>query len=194
MFTRKSSRSGTDEEGARPGLLNRVGSTKTLTEVRNASSSSGTLERRAPFSVKSLYLYRSRATEGQGKEEGYREEKETSWRREEAHPQEAFSNARRRANSTSGRRGANRRLDLILACILLIGLAGCQGGEKRQSTWDDLYSSGRTLLERGDKDSLVAAQNKAEQGFRESAARDPVWNWKFRILKAEVLLWRGKST
>src|SRR5581483_1021025 len=38
-----------------------------------------------------------------------------------------------------------------------------------------------------------AAEAKADQGVRESAERDPVWNWKFRVLKAEVLVWRSKA-
>ncbi|HEV2989646.1 MAG TPA: tetratricopeptide repeat protein, partial [Candidatus Angelobacter sp.] len=73
----------------------------------------------------------------------------------------------------------------------MIFLVGCRGGES--TTWSDLYSSSRRLLDLGDKDSLAAAEAKADQGFRESAPRDPVWNWKFRVLKAEMLVWRGKA-
>jgi CHAT domain-containing protein len=82
---------------------------------------------------------------------------------------------------------------VILSCVLLIVLVGCNVSDSRspQSAWNDLYASGRTLLERGDH--LVAAQEKAEQGIRESQGHDPVWNWKFRILKAEVLIWRGNA-
>jgi CHAT domain-containing protein len=181
MFIRKSSRSGTDEERTRPGLPSRVDGTKTLTEVRYASSSSGILKRRTSFSAKPLYLRRSRVAERQ------RPEEETGARWEKAPSEQAVTSARRHPVPTGG------RPELILVCILLVGLVGCHRGEKPQNTWNDLYSSGRTLLELGDKDSLVAAQNKAEQGFRESAAGDPVWNWKFRVLKAEVLVWRGKS-
>src|SRR5205085_1936131 len=66
-----------------------------------------------------------------------------------------------------------------------------RGGDT--ATWNDLYSSGRRLLELGDQSSLAAAEAKADQGLQESATRDPAWNWKFRVLKAEVLGWRGKA-
>lgn len=45
-------------------------------------------------------------------------------------------------------------------------------------------------FEQGD---LPAALVKTDQAFRESTNRNPVWNWKFRILKAEILLWENRS-
>jgi CHAT domain-containing protein len=38
---------------------------------------------------------------------------------------------------------------------------------------------------------LVHAQSAAEQGSQHYSARDPVWAWKFRLLHAEILAWRG---
>ena len=86
-------------------------------------------------------------------------------------------------------------------CLLL---AGCQqktqpshpqdakeAETNPQSAWVELYSSGRTLFERGD--DLSAALQKADQGFRETNTKDQGWNWKFRVLKAEVLLWSSHS-
>src|SRR5205809_935927 len=186
MFTRKSSRSGVNQQRIWTDLLYQAGGTKILTEVRYASKSSGTLKRRTIFSVQPVYVCPSRIGEGP------REKKETGRRREEAHSQQAVT-TRRNADSSGGWWEAKRSLALIFGSVLLTVLAGCRSGDKPKSTWNELYSSGTVLLELGDKDSLAAAQSKAEQGFRESVASDPVWNWKFRILKAEVLVWRGKA-
>lgn len=46
-------------------------------------------------------------------------------------------------------------------------------------------------LERGD---FSLAQARADQGFKESANRDPIWNWKFLILKAEISQWKTDNT
>ncbi|MBZ5522673.1 MAG: tetratricopeptide repeat protein, partial [Acidobacteriia bacterium] len=34
---------------------------------------------------------------------------------------------------------------------------------------------------------------QADKGDQRTAKTDPVWNWKFRLLRAEILLWQGKS-
>ena len=41
--------------------------------------------------------------------------------------------------------------------------------------------------------ALSSAFDKAEEGIRESAGVNPVWNWKFRVLKAELLLWETRD-
>ncbi len=40
---------------------------------------------------------------------------------------------------------------------------------------------------------MAPALTKADQGFRESAG-DPVWSWKFRVLKAEILQGQTRNT
>lgn len=60
----------------------------------------------------------------------------------------------------------------------------------RTPEWAQLYSEARVQFEEGD---LFGALNKAQKGFAESAQIDPIWNWKFRILKAEILLWQNRS-
>jgi len=39
---------------------------------------------------------------------------------------------------------------------------------------------------------LVRSQEEAEQGYRRFSHSSPEWAWKFRVLQAESLLWRGK--
>jgi CHAT domain-containing protein/Tfp pilus assembly protein PilF len=65
-----------------------------------------------------------------------------------------------------------------LACILLL-LSGCA----RQSP-DSIYRKSKTLLDRGEWKPALAA---ADEGFR----REP--SWRFRLLKAEILLSNGDA-
>lgn len=55
----------------------------------------------------------------------------------------------------------------------------------RNPDWSTSYSHALSDFRNGDSDSALA---RAEVGVRQSQNRDPVWNWKFRILQAEVLL------
>lgn len=56
--------------------------------------------------------------------------------------------------------------------------------------WEHLYSEARQEFEHGD---LRAALNIADQGFGDSIS-DPLWNFKFRVLKAEILSWQTHNT
>ena len=38
---------------------------------------------------------------------------------------------------------------------------------------------------------LIHSQQEAEEGYRQFSPSSPEWAWKFRILEAETLLWRG---
>lgn len=53
-------------------------------------------------------------------------------------------------------------------------------------TPDSLYSKGRQELEYGDLDSALRT---ADEGLAASS-KDRVWNFKFRVLKAEILQWQ----
>lgn len=66
-------------------------------------------------------------------------------------------------------------------------LAGCKSDH--QAKWPFLYSEALRLFEQGEQ--LNSALEKLDQGLRESAKIDDVWNWKFRVLKAEILLWQS---
>jgi len=50
------------------------------------------------------------------------------------------------------------------------------------------YGHAQGLFLHGD---LVHAQSAAERGSQHYSGRDPVWAWKFRLLHAEILAWRG---
>src|SRR5580658_4791590 len=66
-----------------------------------------------------------------------------------------------------------------LACLLLL-LSGCA----TQSP-DSIYRQSKTLLDRGEWKPALAA---ADEGFR----REP--SWRFRLLKAEILLSNGDAS
>ena len=67
-------------------------------------------------------------------------------------------------------------------------LPGCES--KPAKSLGDLYSDGVTKLDQGD---LRAALSDAEQGRKETESKDPVQNWRFRLLQAEILLWQGRT-
>lgn len=64
-------------------------------------------------------------------------------------------------------------------------LAGCQGSFEPQV----IYSDARQKLTQG---LFGAALQEADQGYRETERNDLPWNWKFKILRAEILLRQGK--
>src|SRR5215469_813922 len=71
-------------------------------------------------------------------------------------------------------------------CVIILLVSGCRS---TASQWAHLYSEARAHLEHGD---LSTAVDDCEKGFQQSDHRDPAWNWKFRVLKAEILLTQGK--
>jgi CHAT domain-containing protein len=50
------------------------------------------------------------------------------------------------------------------------------------------FEHARRTFQRGD---LIHSQQEAEEGYRRFSRISPEWAWKFRILEAESLLWRG---
>src|SRR5436309_5915501 len=188
MFNGKSSQLMSDQERTGPNIP--VDCTNNYAETIYASSSSGTFQPTTVFSIQPLSLRCSRACEGQKQEHeqerGQEQEKEAG---QKDPSRQIIAGTRHYYKSTY--QPIRRWSGLVLACIVVALLVGCRGGDT--ATWNDLYSSGRRLHELGDKDSLAAAETKADHGLHESATRAPDWNWKFRVLKAEVLVWRGRA-
>lgn len=69
---------------------------------------------------------------------------------------------------------------------LLICLSAC--GRRR----DPQYEFDRAMLAFR-KGQLIEAQREAEEGYHEFHNREPEWAWKFILLQAEVLAWRGMN-
>ena len=69
---------------------------------------------------------------------------------------------------------------LLLACGL-----SCRN-DNPQAT----FEHARRTFRHGD---LIQSQQEAEEGYRQFSRRSPEWAWKFRILEAECILWRGMS-
>jgi len=53
---------------------------------------------------------------------------------------------------------------------------------------DALYEAGRSAFEHGE---FLEAEKRAETGYELSRDTSPEWAWRFRVLKAEALVWRG---
>lgn len=54
-----------------------------------------------------------------------------------------------------------------------------------------LYAEAYSRLQYGE---LEIAFKLSDQGFQQTQSRDPIWNYKFRILKAEALAGQGRAT
>ena len=68
----------------------------------------------------------------------------------------------------------------------MIALSACSVHRDPQAVFDHAI---RTFV-RGD---LAHAQEEAERGYKEFHSKSPDWAWKFLILEANVLCWRGMS-
>lgn len=77
--------------------------------------------------------------------------------------------------------GAMARLLLVLT---IAGFAGCGRGGNPQAVFDHA----RQMFVHG---YLSKSQQEAEAGVKRFKNTSPEWEWKFRILEAEALLWRG---
>jgi CHAT domain-containing protein len=78
--------------------------------------------------------------------------------------------------------------------LLLLGALSGASGCHRYGTLlqpETLYRNAESKFEAGD---LIAASQESDAAYRELSARSPEWAWRFRVLEAEVLVWRGLST
>lgn len=193
MFNGKLSQLISDQERTRLNIP--VDSKNTYAETIYASSSSGFFQRLTVFSIQPRSLRGPRGFQEQGQEQEHEQERRQEQEKEAGQKDSSRQIADTRHNYKSTHQPNGRQPwgqpGLVLACLVVALLVGCRGGNT--DTWNDLYSSGRRLLELGDQASLAAAESKADQGLQQSAVNDPEWNWKFRVLKAEVLGWRGKA-
>src|SRR5258708_22665521 len=84
-------------------------------------------------------------------------------------------------------RGSRQRplLWLVLLVIAGVEFATCDRHSNPQAT----FEHARQTFIHGD---LVRSQEEAEQGYRRFSHSSPEWAWKFRILQAQSLLWRGR--
>jgi CHAT domain-containing protein len=73
---------------------------------------------------------------------------------------------------------------LILLCLIVVACPSCQRSEDPRVAYDHAKS---TFVH----GNLVASQNEAERGYARFKRSNPEWAWKFKILEAESMLWRG---
>jgi CHAT domain-containing protein/tetratricopeptide (TPR) repeat protein len=66
---------------------------------------------------------------------------------------------------------------------------GCRGRlESRRP--QDRYQEALLKFQHGD---LIGSYRESDEAYRNLATRDPEWGWRFRVLEAEILVWRGLS-
>src|SRR5947207_7810971 len=73
--------------------------------------------------------------------------------------------------------------------VLVIGLFGC--GSESLSSPQAIYDATRLKFQRGE---LIEAQQEADHAYLSYLQQSPEWAWRFRVLQAEILVWRGMST
>src|SRR5579863_1132824 len=95
----------------------------------------------------------------------------------------ARSNESPRAERTQFQNRARKTVSVILvfAC-----LSACVGRRDPQAAYDHAQQT----LEHGD---MAAAAQEAEEGYKNFRNRSAEWAWKFTILRATVLRWRGMN-
>jgi tetratricopeptide (TPR) repeat protein len=88
--------------------------------------------------------------------------------------------------SWQGQRWGWWRLVLETTILVVVSLAAC--GPSRDPVAE--FEHVRQLFLRGD---LIRAQTEAEQAYRYYSAKNSQWSWKFRVLDARILSWRGMN-
>ncbi len=90
-------------------------------------------------------------------------------------------------NSPSERKpcGTARILASIPLVAMLVWFSGCAHRDPQAA-----YDRARRAYQRGD---MPAAGEAAENGYKEFHNRSVDWAWRFLILKARVLYWRGMN-
>jgi predicted negative regulator of RcsB-dependent stress response len=58
-----------------------------------------------------------------------------------------------------------------------------------ESSWQSLYANARREYRSGYTEKAL---HLADTGYQQTEKRDQVWNWRFRILKAQIGLRQGK--
>ena len=88
--------------------------------------------------------------------------------------------------SREGKWPRRRRLRLEIAVMALVSLGACGPSHHPQSEFDHAQQ----LFLQGD---LIPAQAEAEKGYHYYSKSDLEWAWKFRVLDARILSWRGMN-
>jgi CHAT domain-containing protein len=80
----------------------------------------------------------------------------------------------------------------VIGLFLLSGLSGVSSCQRHPglSQQEASYKHAETEFEQGD---LVAASQESDAAYKGLSERSPEWAWRFRVLEAEVLVWRGLS-
>jgi CHAT domain-containing protein len=70
-----------------------------------------------------------------------------------------------------------------------MGMCGCRGlhGFRRPASQ---YQEALLRFQHGD---LIGASRESDNGYSQLNGRNPEWSWRFRVLEAEILVWRGLS-
>src|SRR6267142_603129 len=76
---------------------------------------------------------------------------------------------------------------LILGlCLIILGCGSCN----RPAGPQLLFERARLTFVHG---NLAQSQKEASQGYEQFQTSNPEWAWRFKLLEAEAMLWRGLS-
>src|SRR5580658_3564944 len=98
------------------------------------------------------------------------------------------------ADLRNGKRGRHRRqwsavpLTPWLLLLIVLGLGGCTGHSQIPPA--ARYRDAQLKFQQGD---LPGASQESEIAYKQLSAQNPELSWRFRVLNAEVLVWRGLS-
>jgi CHAT domain-containing protein len=82
-------------------------------------------------------------------------------------------------------------VSIVSVFLLLWGLLATGCSRQPEKSVSALYSEAYSQLQYGE---LEAALRLSEQGFQRTKDKDPIWNYKFRVIRAEVLVGQGRAT
>lgn len=99
---------------------------------------------------------------------------------------ESHARHRSRANIPS----VSRLLLMTFSAIVVFAMAAWLTTCSRQRDPQAAFERARQAFRRGD---MTAAQHEAEKGYRDFSEINAEWSWKFAILRARVMSWKGMS-
>ena len=79
-----------------------------------------------------------------------------------------------------------RALTVASIALILVWTSACARRKDAQSTFEHAMQSFR-------HGQVAQAQKEAEAGYKQFHTLSPEWAWKFRLLEADVLAWRGTN-
>jgi tetratricopeptide (TPR) repeat protein len=81
----------------------------------------------------------------------------------------------------------------VISLFLLAALGGASSCQRHPKSLqpEAAYRDAESKFQQGD---LIVASERSDAAYQQFFERSPEWAWRFRVLEAEVFVWRGLST